>query len=192
MEIRKIGDQTIFLKGKKENILINPSKELLSTNKYQSRVIVFTDESFDELGLDNEKVIIRGPGEYEVGGVEVLGINGGGGEPVYVVNMDGITVCVVGDLKEALTDKKVDRVNAGDVLIASIKKNDKVDGKLLLEWAKKWGVNYLLPMGYDNEKENLTKLLDITDQESLEPIESFKIEKDNLPDGMEVVLLKNI
>ena len=71
MEIKLLNDETIFLKGKKENILINPKEKELNDSKLLARVIIFTNENLGRADLKNDRVLINGPGEYEVGGVEV-------------------------------------------------------------------------------------------------------------------------
>lgn len=188
MEIKNLGKQTILLKGKKENVLINPDLKALDDGKIQSRIIAFTSEKFDSMKLDYDKVILRGPGEYEVGGVEMVGLNGGKGETIYTFNLDGVVICILGESIEPLSDKKIERINNVDVLITSIKIRKEIDNKMILDWAKKWGVNYLIPMDYNEE--DLKKFLDDTDMEGLEAVDSLKTEKDNLPDGMETIVLK--
>jgi hypothetical protein len=186
MEIRCIEGQTVLLKGKKESVLVNPTKEVLSANKVVGRVIVFTSKKYDVLSLtDGDRVILRGPGEYEVGGVEVLGINAGNGDTVYVINIDGSTVGVLGDIAEVLNDKKIERVNAVDVLLAPV--GGKVSGKIVLSWAKKWGANYLIPVGDETNKEAMKKFLDEVDREDLQPVELLKVDSETLPEGLEIV-----
>ena len=187
MEIRCIDGKTVLLKGKKESVLINPTKEVVGGNKGQSRIIVITSKKRDSLNLiEGDRVILRGPGEYEIGGIEILGISAGGGETVYVINVDGVIVGVLGDVTEVLSDKKIERINAVDVLLAPVGEGI-VGGKTVLSWAKKWGVNYLLPVVDSTENEEMKKFLDEVDREDLQPIESLKVEKENLPEGLEVV-----
>lgn len=45
----------------------------------------------------NESFVIESPGEYEVGGVSVIGLVGGG----YVVEMDGLRLCTATKSAEA-------------------------------------------------------------------------------------------
>ena len=142
------------------------------------------------MGLSIEKVILRGPGEYEIGGVEVQGINGGNGDTIYVFTIDGVTVGAFGELKEALSDKRQEKISSLDAMLISIKKNETISDKLILDWAKKWGANYLIPVGFDEPNEDLIRFLDKADQEGNEGIDFLKIEKDELPEGMEVVVLK--
>ncbi|MEI8068132.1 MAG: MBL fold metallo-hydrolase [Candidatus Shapirobacteria bacterium] len=192
MEIRILGNQSVFLKGKKENLLINPTKEILGDSKYSSRIIVFTSEDFDDLKLNTEAIIIRGSGEYEIGGVEIVGYSANGGETVYLINHDGISVAVLGQLKEALTEKRVEKINGIDVLLAPVAIGTENSAKSVLAWAKKWGVNYLIPTGWIENNENLIKFLDVADEEGAEQIESLKVEKGDLPDGLEVKVIKKV
>lgn len=188
MEIRILGKQTIYIKGKKEGVWIDPNEDVKKSSKVSARICVYTLEDFVSEDLSSSNVIIKGQGEYEVGGIEVVGLNGGEGRTVYVINVDGIIVGVLGELSEPLSDKKIGKIDSVDVLLTSVKSRENISNKMILEWAKKWGVNYLVPMA-DNEAD-LKKFLDVADQEGLEPVESLVVDKDNLPDGLEIKILK--
>ncbi|MDD2483358.1 MAG: MBL fold metallo-hydrolase [Candidatus Shapirobacteria bacterium] len=193
MEIKILENQSVYLKGKKENVLINPAKEVRNDNKYSSRIFLFTAEKYDGMGFEGEKILIRAPGEYEVGGVEINGYNSGNDNTLFVIHIDGIKVVFLGDLEETLSDKRIEKIDSADVLLAPVLIKDSASGKLVLDWAKKWGVNYLVPMGYDDEnKKDLDKFLDQADQEGLEAIECLKVDKDDLPDGLELKVLKKV
>ena len=192
MEIKKIDNQSIYLKGKKENVLINPGKEVRDGAKYSSRIFLFTSEKYDGLGFDGDKILIKGPGEYEVGGVEINGYSTGGDNALYVINIDGIKVVFLGDLDESLTDKRIEKIDSADVLLAPVLIKNSPSAKLVLDWAKKWGVNYLIPMGYDEGNDDLKKFLDQADEEGMEAVENLKVDKDDLPDGLELKVLKKV
>ena len=192
MEIKILENQSVYLKGKKENVLINPAKEVRNDSKYPSRIFLFTSEKYDGMGFDGNKILIRAPGEYEVGGVEINGYNSGNDNTLYILYIDGIKLVFLGDLEETLSDKRIEKIDSADVLIAPVLIKDSTSGKLVLDWAKKWGVNYLIPVGYDQNKDALDKFLDQADQEGLEAIESLKVDKDDLPDGLELKVLKKV
>jgi len=191
MEIKYFSDKSVVIKSKKDTVLINPRKEDLDDSKMASRIVVYTFDGFDYWEPENgERVVIRGPGEYEVGGVEIEGYKGGGeGNTIYTVLVEGVTVGVLGEMKEMLTDKKIERINAVDVMVVSIGRENKVTYKSMIDLAKRWGVNYLVPTNYQDD--DLKKFLDETDNEGKEAIESLKVDKDGLPDGLEVVVLKD-
>ena len=186
MEIKLLDKYSALIKGKKESVLINPSSDLLEKDKV-SRVVVFTDNSLNISNFLGEKIVVAGAGEYEIGGVEIWGSDIEGGKTVYDIKIDGISVMILGELKEALSDKKVERIEGIDVLMAPVMIGDKVSFKIIKDWAKKWGVNYLIPVG---DEENLKKFLDDADEEGIEAIDSLKVDKENLPDGLELKLLK--
>jgi len=180
MEIKYFNQGQIYLKGKKENVWINPQKEDFSNKSCEARIVIFTDKArnFVILGQEDGKVIICGPGEYEIGGIEINGINA-----MYALNVDGIKVVVVGRVEGEISEKKKEKLEEADVLLVGI-------GSESVDIAKKSAANYIIPIEYENREDELKKFLDAFDEENLESIESLKVEKDNLPEAMEVVLLK--
>ena len=167
---------------------MNPTDE--ERDKNAARIVLFTNEDLGKSDLDGEKVLINGPGEYEVSGVEINGINGEDGNTVYKLVIDGFKLVVIGDLRQELTEKRVEKIDEADILIAPTVVGEIPSFKLVKEWSKKWGVNYLIPM---SEREvDMKAFLDASDNEGLEEIDCLKVEKlDDLPDGLEVKLLKN-
>jgi len=179
MEIKKIENKNIVLIGKKETVLINPKV-------WESERIVLLTEKVNLPPYSGKTVVIDGPGEYEVGGVEVEGIRIGE-KTMFVVGIDRVRVGIIGRIDEGLTDKKIDKVSELDVLLFEVEMG--VAAKEVVGWAKKWGVNYLMPLVEDYQSEKLKKFLDEVDNEGIEKTAVFKVDRDELPDGMEVVLL---
>lgn len=187
MEIKLLGKYSALIKGKKEIVLVNPSDDFLKKDK-SSRVVVFNDNDVDNGWLLDNKVLIKGAGEYEIGGVEVWGSDIEGEKTIYTIKIDGVSVLVLGNIEHPLSEKKIEKIEGVDVLLAPTVIDNKSSFKLVKEWCKKWGVNYLVPMGETVESVNV--FLDDADEEGLEPLESLKVEKENLPDGLEVKLLR--
>lgn len=186
MEIKLIKKSTMFIKGKKESVLINPEPEMLA--KGSSRIVIYSQPKYEELRTIGEKVSIMGPGEYEMGGVEIDGFNGGSGNTVYTILIDGISVGILGKLKEELGEKKTGKISGVDVLIADIGEETGIGTKGILKLGKLWGANYIIPVG--GEGGEVKKFLDEADVEGLEAVAELKVDKDNLPDGTEIVRLK--
>ena len=187
MDIKYLGEQSLLIKGKRESILVNPKKTVAVKN--MPRIVIYNEFQSDEMNFENERVIISGPGEYEVGGVEINGYNSGSGTTIYTVTIDGLVVGILGKLKENLSDKKTEKLEAMDIMVVDIANGEGIGSKAILQLAKKWGANYVIPVGYDNNSD-LKKFLDEADFEGLDPVDLFKAERDNLPEGMEVVILK--
>lgn len=191
MEIKFLNKSTILLKGKKESVLIDPTEAEIIDSKNSSRILVYTSGDFNSMSLSNdEKIIIRGGGEYEVGEVEIMGVNGEDDNTVYRIVIDGFILVVLGKINKELTPKRIERIDSTDILLVSTKIGTNCSFKLAKEWAKKWGANYLIPVVDDED--SLKKFLDEADEEGLEKVDSLKLEKqDELPDGLEIKLLKN-
>lgn len=186
MDIKLLGKYSALIKGKKESILINPSDEFLEKDK-NSRVLIFTDNNLKPSNFFGERIIIAGAGEYEVGGVEIWGSDVEDSNTIYDIKVDGVSIMILGELKQPLSDKKIEKIQSVDVLIAPVDIDSKTSFKLVKDWSKKWGVNYLIPVGDDD---GIKKFLDEADEEGLEAIDSLKVEAENLPDGLELKLLK--
>lgn len=191
MEIKFLNKSAIFLKGKKECVLVDPSDKEIIENKSNCRIIVYTSGDFNDGNLSyDEKIVIRGSGEYEVGGVEILGVNGEDNNIVYRIVIDNFVLVIIGRIKQELSPKRIEKIDSTDILLAPTKIGDSCSFKLVKDWAKKWGANYLIPVVDDSE--SLKVFLDNADEEGLEKVDSLKLEKqDELPDGLEIKLLKN-
>jgi len=186
MEIRLLDKYSALIKGKKESILVNPSDEFLEKDK-NSRMLIFTDNNLKPSNFLGEKIVIAGAGEYEVGGVEIWGSDVEGNKTIYDIKIDGVSIMVLGELIETLSDKKIEKIQSVDVLIAPVSIGDKTSFKLVKDWSKKWGVNYLIPVG---DEDGLKKFLDEADEEGLEATDSLKVDVETLPDGLELKLLR--
>jgi L-ascorbate metabolism protein UlaG (beta-lactamase superfamily) len=187
MEIQYLGHFSVLLKGKKEQILSDPNGKL---EKYSGRVVLSTNGMWTMSKLKDGQVVIAGPGEFEVGGVEINGISAGNNQTVFLVTYEGLTVCFLGEIKEELSDKRVERVDSADILVVPVNKVHEPMFKTFLKWAKIWGANYLIPIGYETQIE-LDKFLDVVDAEGLGSVDQLKVTRDELPEGLEVVVLKN-
>lgn len=100
------------------------------------------------------------------------------------MEMDGVKIVTVDRIEEELSEKKKEKLEEADVLLIDI------DQKAA-EIAKKSAANYVIPVGYSgSEDKNLKEFLDAFDKEGLESLEELKVERESLPEGMEVVLLK--
>ncbi|MBU1088954.1 hypothetical protein KKA02_03700 [Patescibacteria group bacterium] len=174
-------------KSKKGKVLLKPAG-LNDVGEFKNGIVVGGDQFL----ANEENLFICGPGEYERNGNEVVGIKCGDGV-VYLISLDGINVCYFEGIKEALAEREINRIADldVDVLLFSLADGDLKYIKKLLEWARKWGISYLVPMGYENDDGALESFLDLLDVEGKSKEESLKIgSRIELPDGMEVVVLE--
>lgn len=108
-------------------------------------------------GIDGEPKIINGPGEYEIKGVLIIGIatfhdaNGGkekGKNTVYLIEIDGITVCHLGDLGHVLTTEQVEEIDDVDVLLLPVGGGATINASTAAEVLRQIEPRVVIPMHY--------------------------------------------
>ena len=154
-----------------------------------------------------EPVIIDTPGEYSVKGISVMGIDSfhddkegalRGRNTIFVLEMEGIKLCHLGDLGTELNTKQMEAIGEIDILLVPVGGKFTVDGKRAAKIAQKLEPKIIIPMHY---KAPGVKLEGITDEKdfcgemgncSKEKINKITIkEKDLLNKNREVILMKS-
>ncbi len=181
MEISLYGSKSLYLKGKSVGIWIDPKKENL---ELEGKIIFFDKAEDNFLGLETgDRVVIWGPGEYEVSGVEIYGTKVGNGL-MTILQFEEIKLGWISTDNIDLNDKKKERLAECDVLM--IKSVGEI--KNIWELVKGMGINYLIVTNLSDEDKK--KLLDMADMEETAVKETLKLEKSSLPEVMEVVILQ--
>ena len=100
---------------------------------------------------------IRGPGEYEVGGVYVIGVptyhdaeKGArhGRNTVYLIELDDVRVCHLGDLGHKLGDVESEAVASPDVLLVPVGGRATMNAAEAAEVVRQLEPRYVVPMHY--------------------------------------------
>jgi L-ascorbate metabolism protein UlaG (beta-lactamase superfamily) len=100
---------------------------------------------------------IRGPGEYEVAGVSVIGVptfhdaqKGAmhGRNTVYLIEIDDVRVCHLGDLGHALDDAEAEAISAPDVLLVPVGGHTSINAAQAAELVRQLEPRYVVPMHY--------------------------------------------
>jgi L-ascorbate metabolism protein UlaG (beta-lactamase superfamily) len=100
---------------------------------------------------------IRGPGEYEVAGVSVIGVptfhdaeKGGkhGRNTVYLIEIDDVRVCHLGDLGHRLDDTDAETVSSVDVLLVPVGGRTAINAAQAAEVVRQLEPRYVVPMHY--------------------------------------------
>lgn len=124
---------------------------------------------------------IDGPGEYEVSGVSVIGVACG---PVttYIVEAEGVRVCLIGKVSEKLTAEQL--VGVGSIDIALIPTD--MNCKIAVEVARQVDPWVIIPSGF-----NLTEFMKELGVATSEPVPKYTISRDKLPSELAVVILSS-
>ncbi|TME42241.1 MAG: MBL fold metallo-hydrolase [Chloroflexi bacterium] len=100
---------------------------------------------------------IRGPGEYEVAGVSVIGVptfhdaeKGAkhGRNTVYLIEIDDVRVCHLGDLGHKLDDVEAEVVTSPDVLLVPVGGRSAMNAAQAAEVVRQLEPRYVVPMHY--------------------------------------------
>lgn len=132
MEIEYKGATTVTIKsGSSVNIVVDPKLSAvgLKDMKVMGAIELVTD---NDLAVDkDQKILINGPGEYEVSGVSIKGI------PVarykdtsdrkvtaYKIEVGGVRVAILGHVQDVLDEAQLESIGLVDVLAIPIGGNN--------------------------------------------------------------------
>jgi L-ascorbate metabolism protein UlaG (beta-lactamase superfamily) len=156
---------------------------------------------------DKESFVIRGAGEYEVGGVFIKGFQSKSkyalklGEDerlntIYTVALEGMTVCFLGALSDAaLSDATKEGIDGVDILVVPIGGDGVMDPAVAHKLAVQFGPKLIIPAHYADvgAADSLKKFLKEAGAESVKPVDKLTIKKKDL-EGKEddVVVLEAV
>jgi len=167
--------------------------------------------SHDAPGHANVRVVKGGPkvlnkpGEYEIKGVFITGIqtwcrSGKPGQAkelntVFVFEFGSLTVCHLGDLAQVLTQAQVESLPSVDVLLVPVGGGGGLDADKAAEVISLLEPSIVIPMHYRTPYVNfklasLSKFLKEMGVTEQAPQESLRISRSQLPEETQVVILE--
>ena len=177
MDVTWLGHSCFRIKGSQAVIVTDPYPPDLgySPGKLTAGIVTVSHQhpshSYVQ-GIGGEPRLVTGPGEYEISGVLIIGIatfhdaDGGGKRgknTVYLMEVDGISVCHLGDLGHALTAGQAEEIDDVDVLLLPVGGVSTVDAPMAAEVIRQIEPKAVIPMHYKTPVLN----------RELEPVENF-------------------
>jgi L-ascorbate metabolism protein UlaG (beta-lactamase superfamily) len=158
--------------------------------------------SYDQ-GINSEHRLVKGPGEYEISGVLILGIGtyhdsvkgqSRGKNTIYLMEIDGVNVLHLGDLGHVLSDDQVEEIGNVDVLLLPVGGVSTINAAMAAEVMRKLEPRVVIPMHYKTDKssrdlEPVENFLKEMGQTQVEPRPKLNVSRTNLPLTTEVVVL---
>ena len=209
MTITWFGHSCFRLENKEGSLLIDPFSEEIGLRppRIKDSIVLTTHAHYDHNnleGLPEGSFLIKGPGEYEVKGIFVKGIqsfhdkNQGqerGLNAIYAIRFEEINVCHLGDLgQDKLSEEQIEKIGDADILMIP------VGGVYTINYKEAVGIiseiepKIVIPMHYKvpglkidiDGPEKFLKEMSLT-PEKIDKV--YRIQKKNLPaEEMKLVL----
>jgi L-ascorbate metabolism protein UlaG (beta-lactamase superfamily) len=155
-------------------------------------------------GIKGHRMVLTGPGEFEVGNVFVTGItmasqakrkNGAGPNTLYVFEFDGLTVAHLGDLSYVPTQSQIEDLGAVDVALVPVGGGGALAPGEAAEVISLIEPSIVIPMHYKTGSETVklgvvSRFLSEMGISKLLPQPELKITKSALGDSTQVILLE--
>lgn len=216
MEITYLGHSSFKLKGKNGTVVTDPFGDSvgLSFPNVSADLVTVSHQHGDHNAVSKikgtarraEPFVIAYPGEYEVGGISVFGVQSfhdeqkgeaRGVNTIFTIVMDDMRICHLGDLGHQLTSSQLDDIGVIDVLFCPVGGHFTLGAKDALSVIQQIEPAYIIPMHYKTEKH--AEMF-----EEVQPLESFlkeygsqptpqpklMVEKLKLPEETELVVLE--
>ncbi|MBI4266792.1 MAG: MBL fold metallo-hydrolase [Chloroflexi bacterium] len=208
MEINWLGHSCFRIKGSQVIIITDPYPPDLgfSLGKPVARVVTVSHRHHSHsyvAGVDGDPKVVSGPGEYEIAGTVIIGVptfhdamNGQtkGKNTVYLMEVDGVLVCHLGDLGHVLTAGQVEEIDKVDVLLLPVGGVSTINASTAAEVIRQLEPKIVIPMHYKlpgmkRELEPVDRFLKEMGIEQPNPLPKLNITKTNLPARVQVSLL---
>ncbi|HLZ56253.1 MAG TPA: MBL fold metallo-hydrolase [Ktedonosporobacter sp.] len=213
MEITWLGHACFQLRGKNVTLVTDPFSpqqgpsqgELPRLGKINASIVTV---SHNHPGHNNVTAIggnphvVRGPGEYEISEVLITGVasyhdNKRGQEhgrnTIYVIHMDDVVICHLGDLGHTLQEDQLEEVADADVLLLPIAGDNIINATLAAEVVSQVEPRIVIPMHYRQVTGEASAPLDKFCREmgieTINPQPKFVVTRNSLPAETQIVLL---
>lgn len=166
MEIIWLGHSCFKIKGKEAVIVTDPCSPDTGYTlpKMQADLVTISHDypghNYLEALQDGHRVI-KGPGEYEVKDVYVTGIaasqNKGqsksGKNTVYVIEIEGVALCHLGDLEQPLSPEVIGELGNINVLFVPVGGRDTLSASAAADLVRNLNPGFVVPMNYKTAAE---------------------------------------
>jgi L-ascorbate metabolism protein UlaG (beta-lactamase superfamily) len=210
LEIVWLGYACFRIKGKETSLITDPFPKNLgySLGRVSADVVTISHphpgHSYVE-GISGEPKVIRRPGEYEIGNILITGFgtfhdddqgNKLGKNIVYLMEIDQMLVCHLGDLGHIPTPDQVGELSGVEVLLVPVGGKSTLDGAAAAKTVRLLEPRLVIPMHFKTpattlDIEPVDRFLKEMGLKNLEPQAKLTVTKSTLPPTTQVVLLEH-
>lgn len=213
MDISWLGLSSFYIRAKQTSIVTDPYTSGMVGFKFpklQAGIVTVSHDHADHnnaRAVQGEPHVVRGPGEYEISGVSIFGIPSyhdktrgelRGSNTIYVLDVDGVRLCHLGDLGHKLDEGQVGEVGQVDILFIPVGGVYTIDAGEAAEVVSNLEPRVVIPMHYGAQALNqevfgkLEGVDKFVKELGLEPVGGgkYSVTEDKLPEEMQVVVLE--
>ena len=210
MEITYLGHSCFKIRGKQASVITDPygPEAGYTLGKATASIVTVSHDHQNHsyaTGVTGEPRVISRPGEYEVAGTLIIGVPTfhdnekgikRGKNTVFVMEMDELSLCHLGDLGHPLTDAQLEAIGRVDILMIPVGGVYTIGAPSAAALVRQMDPRIVLPMHYRTPASS---------HQDLDPAQNFlhemgvheaipqaklNITKNNLPLLMQVTLLE--
>ncbi len=211
MEITWLGHSCFRIKGSHATVITDPYPPTLgySLGKPTAHIVTVSHQHENHSyvqgvqGAGGKPRPITGPGEYEIKDVLIIGVATfhdaekgvqRGKNTVYLMEIDEVSVCHLGDLGHVLAAEQVEEIDNVDVLLLPVGGMSTINAPMAAEVVRQLAPKVVIPMHYKTEAisrelEPVEKFLKEMGVKQPEPQPKLSLTRASLPVSMQVFLL---
>ena len=161
MDVTWLGHGCFRLRGRGAAVVTDPYPPSigLKLSKLDADLVTVSHDhenhSYTQVMRDAYEV--RGPGEYEIAGVSVIGVPSFhdaekgkklGRNTIYLIDIDDVSICHLGDLGHALDDGEAEAISSPDVLLVPVGGRTSINAAQAAQLVRQLEPRYVVPMHY--------------------------------------------
>jgi L-ascorbate metabolism protein UlaG (beta-lactamase superfamily) len=208
MEITWLGHSCFRIKEKGVVLITDPYDSTIGYSLGRPKANIVTSSHSHPghsfvAGIGGEPRVVRGPGEYEIADVFITGIRtfhdaekgkNWGKNTVYLIEMDEITVCHLGDLGHTLSSEQVEEMSGVEVLMVPVGGLCTIDAAAAAEVVRLLEPRVIIPMHFKTDAvpfdlEPVADFLKEMGMKQISPEPGLSLTKSTLPHETRVVVL---
>ncbi len=165
MEIVWLGHSCFRIRSREGTVVTDPcdKKTGYAIGKVSADIVTVSHDHpghSNVAAVSNHPRIIRGPGEFEVSGISIIGIETfhdakrgaeRGKNTAYVFELEDLRVCHLGDLGHLPTEEQVEELSGIDILLIPVGGGSTIDAGVAMQTVNLLEPALVIPMHYRTE-----------------------------------------
>lgn len=212
MDITYLGHASFRIKGKNATVVTDPYSSdigLKFPKHIAADIVTVSHDHADHSAvreIEGTPYIVRGPGEYEVKGVGIIGLSTfhdeekgakRGKNTMYRIEIDGVSIVHLGDLGHTLGSGDVDALDGVNILMIPVGGVYTIDAAAAVSVVNEIEPSIVIPMYYGRPDLSasafgglapLAAFLKELGKEDVTPQPKLSVSRDKMPEQMQVVV----